>query len=117
MTSELEVKRNRATVWLIVKGVVLIVTGFLSSIGMTFVCVIRNALEPSDRDFTFMHEQPAAVYAAFFAVMVIWIFFAIRFAWRNRNWLGLSLSAAAFIVFALKADDILKFAYPVCNAF
>jgi hypothetical protein len=117
MSSEPGGKRANATFWLLVKGVALIATGFLASMGMGFVCVIRNALQPYPDDFKFAHEVPAAVYAAFFAVMVIWVFFAARFAWRNRTWLGLSLSAAAFIVFALKADNVLKFAYPVCNPF
>jgi hypothetical protein len=75
-------------VWLIVKGVALITTGFLVSVGMTFVCVVRNALQPYHGDLKLAHELPTAIYAALFTVMVIWVLVAARFAWRNRTGWG-----------------------------
>lgn len=118
MSSEPKGKRTGTPVWLIIKGVALIAAGFLASIGMTFVCVIRSALQPySYSDLELTHGLPVAAYAAFFATMLAWVFFAARFAWHNRTLLGLSLSAAAFIVFALSSNNVLRFAYPVCNAF
>ncbi|MDV6329993.1 hypothetical protein [Asticcacaulis sp. 201] len=117
MSSEPNGKRPANPIWLIVKGVALTVTGFLAASGMTFVCVIQNSLHPHHLTLKLAHEQPAVFYAALFAVMFIWLLIAARFSWRNRTRLGLSLSAIAFIVFAIEAVNVLKFAYPVCNAF
>jgi hypothetical protein len=49
--------------------------------------------------------------------MIIWILIAGRFAWRNGSWLGRGISVIAFVVFAVNAANVLRFAYPVCNAF
>ncbi len=111
------IKQNHAPIWVIVKGIVLIATGFLASVGMTFVCLIGRYLDPAWDKLGFVQEMPETLYAALFAAMMAWLFFAIRFAFRNRTLLGLSLSAAAFIVFAITADNVLKMAYPVCNPF
>ncbi|WP_349320297.1 hypothetical protein [Asticcacaulis sp. MM231] len=105
-----------ATPWLIIQGVALIVTGFLAAIGMTFVCVVRNYIYTGT--YKILGVDPGIpVYATFFALMVAWVAIACVFAWRNRTRLGLALLVIAFLVFALSAQNIYRFAYPVCNAF
>jgi len=109
-----------ATFWLIVQGVALTVTGFLAAIGMTFVCYVRYKIFVSTQTHPFDFGDrimPGAVYMTLFALMAAWVVIAGLFAWRNRTRLGLILSVIAFIVFALSANNVLRFAYPVCNAF
>ena len=109
-----------ATSWLILRGVALSVTGFLAAIGMTFVCWVRYKIFVSTQASSFDFGDrimPGAVYASLFALMAAWLLIAGLFAWRNRTRLGLILSLVAFLVFALSANNILRFAYPVCNAF
>src|SRR3569623_1129622 len=89
-----------ATSWLIVRGVALIVTGFLAAIGMTFVCFVQNRTFAATHDVLNIDTTPGAVYATFFALMAAWVVIACMFAWRNRTPLGLVLSVIAFIVFA-----------------
>lgn len=113
-----EVKRTGAPARLIVKGVALTVTGFLASIGMTFVCLISGYIQMAgQRELAFYQEMPGALYAAFFIAMIVWMVIAVRFAWRNRTWVGMILSAIAFSVFSFYALQVLRYAYPVCNPF
>jgi len=111
------IEQKRAPIWVVVKGIALTATGFLTSGGMTFVCLMGRYLDPAWDKLGFVQEMPETLYAALFAAMMAWLFFALRFALRNRTLLRLSLSAAAFIVFAIRAENVLKMAYPVCNPF
>lgn len=114
-----------ATSWLIIRGVALIISGYLAAVGMTSVCRVRNhinanAFDASSAGYGSLQigaDIPDAVYVAFFIVMAVWIFIACVFVWRNRTRLGVTLSAIAFSVFVLNAYNVLKFAYPVCNPF
>ncbi|WP_040309229.1 hypothetical protein [Asticcacaulis biprosthecium] len=110
--------QSRATLWLIVRGVALIVTGFVAAAGMTFICVLRNRfLWRVDDSMQFGPGVPDAVYVAPFIVMIAWLVIACLFAWRNRAPVGLALSAIAFAVFVINASNVFRLAYPVCNAF
>jgi len=85
---------------------------------MTFVCLVSGYLQhPSPGGTKVGPDIPAAIYAAFFLAMIIRVLIAGRFAWRNRSRLGTGISVIAFIVFAINAANVLRFAYPVCNAF
>ncbi|MFT4076713.1 MAG: hypothetical protein QM647_14410 [Asticcacaulis sp.] len=107
-----------ATFWLIVQGVALIVTGFLAAAGMTFVCFVQNQIFARTHDVLDIGPDiPVATYPILFALMAAWLIIAGLFAWRNRTRPGLILSVIAFLVFALSATNVLRFAYPVCNAF
>lgn len=110
-------KRTGAPYWVIVQGAALTATAFLASSGMSFMCVMRNFDQLYGNNLNIAQTMPAPVYAGFFAAMLIWLFLAGRFAWGNRSWLGMSFSAAAFIVFAFTATGVIRYAYPVCNAF
>ncbi len=112
--------KTRATLWLIFQGVALTLTGFLASAGMSFLCVVNGHLDAGKHPLLDIgpNRAPDAVYAAVFVLMIAWIAVALVFAWRNRtSLLGLALAIIAFLVFAFSADQVLKFAYPVCNAF
>jgi len=107
-----------ATFWLIVQGVALIITGFLAAAGMTFVCFVQNQIFARTHDVLHIGPDiPAAIYPTLFALMAAWLIIAGLFAWRNRTPLGIMLSVIAFLVFALSTNNVLRFAYPVCNAF
>ncbi len=56
-------------------------------------------------------------YIVLFALMLGWMTVAAIFAWRNRNPMGLALTAIAVAVFALSAINVVRTAYPACNAF
>lgn len=116
-----------ATLWLIVRGVALIATGYLTANGMTFVCVVRGYIYGYIHNIHSTPEgslkvgpaphTPDVVYATFFIIMLVWLVIACAFAWRNRTRLGVVLSIIAFSVFAFSALNVLQFAYPVCNPF
>ncbi|MEM9965956.1 MAG: hypothetical protein AAGC58_11475 [Asticcacaulis sp.] len=106
-----------ATSWMIVRGVALIITGFLAAVGMTFFCLIRNYLHDVDYYFLFSRRAPDALHLALFIAMIVWMLLACKFAWSNRNPIGITFSIIAFFAFAVNARNVLLFAYPVCNSF
>lgn len=118
MVREKILKRIGPISWLILQGVAVIATGYLAAAGMTFVCLVGSFFRPSSPgDVRFGPYVPEALYAGLFVAMIIWVLIAGRFAWCNRTWLGMTLSVVAFTVFAINSANVLRFAYPVCNAF
>ncbi|ESQ80222.1 hypothetical protein AEYBE204_06270 [Asticcacaulis sp. YBE204] len=112
--------KKRATFWIIIQGVALILTTFVAAHGMSVLCLIRSPGIQGPHDGLRVGpgpEIPGAVYTGFFVVTIIWVVLAFLFALRNRTRLGLSLSIVAFLIFIFNAERTLTLAYPVCNAF
>lgn len=107
--------KNRATFWLIVRGVALIAIGYLAAAGMTLFCLPGFRAAERASGFS-LRAGPDVFYWAMFALMMVWLVVAAIFAWRNRTPLGLAFVVIAFGVFALSANNVLRLAYPVCNA-
>ena len=109
---------DRARLWQIARGIALIVTGFIAASGATLSCALRNKAEYGSVHPPMIGPDPGlSLYVVLFGLMVVWIGVALIFAWRNRNPSGLALSVIAVLVFAVSAANVMRTAYPVCNAF
>lgn len=107
---------NRQLHWQLVRGVVLVFTGFFAATGMASYCAVRNVDSFGATDA--LGRGPGLpTYLILAAIMLVWIVLAGVFAWRNRNPSGYLLSGTAFAVFAANALNVITTAYPACNAF
>ncbi|WP_333896914.1 hypothetical protein [Brevundimonas aurantiaca] len=107
---------DRAILWTFIRGIALIVTGFLAGAGASTFCAIRNLAR-----FGYLDPTGASPGLGFYLVLTAltfaWLIAAGVFFWRNKNPAGYLLSAAAFVVFVISVVNVLTTAYPVCNAF
>lgn len=98
-------------------GIVLIITGYVAAVGMTLACAVRNQALYGSADPPFALQSGMPLYLAAGGITLIWIVAASLFALRSKNAVSRVLVAAAAIVFVLSSVNVLRFAYPVCNAF
>jgi hypothetical protein len=109
---------KRATLWQLAQGVALIITGVFAASGASLSCALRNQAAYGSVHPPFMSQGSGlTTYLVLFALMAGWIGLVALFAWRNRSPASLTLAAIALAIFALSALNVLRMAYPVCNAF